>query len=239
MPYANQPSVYISELTFDRVKFHIEETDLSVANAVRRVFHAETPTLAIDWVEITANSSVLSDEFLSHRLGMIPLTSDEVVDRLQYSRDCSCSDFCPECSVEFTLDVKCIEDNRHVTTADLRSADPRVVPVTSKNRQNEDDYGDTEGNAFEYDPDNALRHTLFPKPEEWPKSEYSELDEDAHEAPFNVEAKANKFYYNLEGSGSLKPENIVIMGINSLKDKLSDLQAQLTREMQSDALTII
>ena len=47
-----------------------------------------------------------------------------------------------------------------------------------------------------------------------------------------------RFYYNVESCGSLHPETIVLSALSGLKKKLSDLQTQLSHEIQSDVLTI-
>ena len=73
-------------------------------------------------------------------------TSDEAVESMQYSRDCTCTDFCIDCAVQFTLDVKSTdEETKNITTADLKSSDPRVVPVTSRNQDEDGDYGTNDG----------------------------------------------------------------------------------------------
>lgn len=266
MPYANKSIIKIDEITEDNVKFTIEETDLSVANSLRRVFIAEVPTLAIDWVQLEANSTVLHDEFVAHRLGLIPLISDDVISHLHYTRNCTCSDFCDQCSVKFVLHVK-NDDQKplNVTTKDLRSMNNKVAPVSSRGRDmDESSYVDdneilivklrhkqelkvtafakkgfgkehakwnpTSSVSFEYDPDNAFRHTSFYKPEEWPKSEYTTNEDEQkpfQEAEYITEGRPNKFYINVESTGALKPTNIVRLGFDALTQKLRDLRSQL------------
>lgn len=130
--YQRFPKVKIREMKDDYLKFELRETDASMANALRRVMIAEVPTIAIDLVEIEVNSSVLNDEFIAHRLGLIPLTSERAMS-MRFSRDCDACDGdgqCEFCSVEFHLRAKCHSDQTlDVTSKDLLSSDHTVVPV--------------------------------------------------------------------------------------------------------------
>ncbi|PNS20398.1 DNA-directed RNA polymerases I and III subunit RPAC1 [Sphaceloma murrayae] len=54
--------------------FSVVGIDASVANAFRRIMIAEIPTLAIEEVYVYNNTSIIQDEVLCHRLGLIPLT---------------------------------------------------------------------------------------------------------------------------------------------------------------------
>ena len=79
---------------------------------------------------IYKNTSPLHDEFVAHRLGLIPLKSDKVHD-FQYQLYCPCTTgYCERCAVELTLNVRCTDtERRDVTSKDLHSTNPDVVPV--------------------------------------------------------------------------------------------------------------
>ncbi|WPH04111.1 DNA-directed RNA polymerase II subunit RPB3-like protein [Acrodontium crateriforme] len=107
------PKIVIRETTDKSINFVLSNTTLSLANAVRRVMLAEIPTIAIDLVEIETNTSVLADEFLAHRLGLVPLSTRDV-DSMVYSRDCNCDEFCDNCTVMLRLHAVNRSSNQNV-----------------------------------------------------------------------------------------------------------------------------
>ena len=108
-PVPRDPQVEILELKEDSVKFVLSGVDVSVANSLRRAMIAEVPTIAIDVVEIQQNTSALHDQFIAHRLGLIPLSSHNV-DHYAYTHECKCDvadgPGCPLCLIHFTLAVR-------------------------------------------------------------------------------------------------------------------------------------
>ena len=69
MPNNRTPKIKVTELKQDKISFELSETDISMANSLRRIMIAEVPTLCIDMVSFEENSSCLPDEFIAHRLG--------------------------------------------------------------------------------------------------------------------------------------------------------------------------
>lgn len=110
------PRIRILSLDQDTCIFELTDTDPDIANALRRVLIAEVPTVAIDLVEIEVNTTVLNDEFIAHRLGLIPLVS-HVVENMQSPFEGD-GDFQ---EINFHLDVHCMsDDTQNITSQDLR-----------------------------------------------------------------------------------------------------------------------
>ncbi len=122
--------VKVLEESGNSVTLQLEGIDRSYANAVRRFSIAEVPVMAIDDVVILENSSVVYDEILAHRLGMIPIKTD--LDRYNLPEDCDCGNplGCHKCRVLFVLDAKGKDKVSTVYSGDLVSEDREVRPVS-------------------------------------------------------------------------------------------------------------
>ncbi|OHT00947.1 DNA-directed RNA polymerase II subunit rpb3 [Tritrichomonas foetus] len=102
------------------IEFELLNARTAFANALRRIMIAEIPTFAFEHVEFQQNTSPLPDEFIAHRLGLIPLISEKV-DHFKFQSECDCSGGCPKCQIIYFIDVHCETDTpRLVTTDDLQ-----------------------------------------------------------------------------------------------------------------------
>jgi len=106
------------------LSFIIKKTDPAFVNTIRRLVIDEVPTMAVEDIEVRKNDSALYDEFIAHRIGLIPLKTDLKgyslpKDGLRDARS----------EVELTLKVlgPCT-----VLSGKMKSKDPAIVPVFDK-----------------------------------------------------------------------------------------------------------
>ena len=87
----------------DELVFELIGCDTSFANALRRILLAEVPTVALESIYMWNNTSIIHDEVLSHRLGLVPLNVDaRLFDEMEEGEDATDRN-----TVVFQLKVAC------------------------------------------------------------------------------------------------------------------------------------
>ncbi|MEM0123494.1 MAG: DNA-directed RNA polymerase subunit D [Conexivisphaerales archaeon] len=103
------------------LSIRIDEYDLNYANAIRRYIISEVPTLAIEDVVVIENSSLIYDEIIAHRLGLVPLKTPK-----KYLEQAGAQ-------LMLVLDAKAEGGTRTVYSGELVSVeDKEVYPVSTE-----------------------------------------------------------------------------------------------------------
>ena len=103
-----------------KISVKLKGISLDYANALRRICLNGVPIFAIDTVDVLENSSVLPDEGIAHRLGMIPLKTElNGIDESNHR-------------IALVLDSGNTENVKIVTSAELESKDEVVKPVSKQ-----------------------------------------------------------------------------------------------------------
>lgn len=125
-------SIEVLENVNDKVVIRFINAPRQYVNAIRRLSINEVPTLAIDDVVILENSSVMHDEAVAHRLGLIPLRTD--LHRFVLPHDCDCNSTlgCTKCRVLLFMDSEANDKTKVVTSGDLVSEDEVVKPISTE-----------------------------------------------------------------------------------------------------------
>ena len=103
------------KMSHDELEFDMVGVDASIANAFRRILLSEVPTMAIEKVFIYNNTSIIQDEVLAHRLGLIPIKADP---RLFEYRQEGDNEGTAGDTLEFQLKVRCTKCLKVTDTTD-------------------------------------------------------------------------------------------------------------------------
>ena len=188
------PSIQIITKEDNKISIKLKGISLHHANALRRICLNGVPVFAIDTVDMIENSSVLADEGIAHRLGMIPLHSD--LSKFDES----------DSRVILVLDSGEIETTRTITSAELISQDNVVKPISDKIP------------IVQLAPGQKLKFESYAKlgrgteHAKWNSANISVL--------VNSD-KNGEYVLTVETTGALEPQEIILAGIDELAKRLN------------------
>lgn len=125
--FKNTLDIEIQSLEERDCNFDLKHVDTSVANAFRRIMISEVPSVAAEAVYVYNNTSVLQDEVLAHRIGLVPLQIDpeELIwcENTNESEEGAESKYTDKNTIVLTLDVACTRN----LNAPKGCTDPKIL----------------------------------------------------------------------------------------------------------------
>lgn len=101
--FIKNSEIKIKDLNEEEISFELSGVEPPLANALRRILIAEIPTIAIEKVEMWQNTSIIPDENLAHRMGLIPI----MVDPHEFEMKQADKPYDDTNSLRFKLHVQC------------------------------------------------------------------------------------------------------------------------------------
>ncbi len=197
-----------------KMSVKMKNVPLQYANALRRICLNGVPVFAIDTVDIIENSSVLPDEGLAHRLGLIPLKTDLARFNEPSKCECQSESGCSNCKVMLVLDSGESDETRTVLSNELSSEDDSIKPISDKIA------------LVELAPGQRIKIECYAKlgrgtqHAKWNSANVSMLTETD---------KENERVLTVESTGALSPEQIILAGVNEVSSRLSEFKDMISK----------
>ena len=197
-----------------KISVKLKGVSLQYANALRRVCLNGVPVFAIDTVDIIENSSVLPDEGLAHRLGLIPLKTDLSRFNEPSKCDCQSESGCSNCRVMLVLDSGDSDVTRTILSNDLSSEDDSIKPTSDKISIVQL----TQGQRIKVECYARLgRGTEHAK---WNSANISTLTDTD---------KKDESVLTVESTGALSPEQIILAGVDEVSNRLGEFKDMINQ----------
>jgi len=182
-----------------KVSVKIKDVPIQYANALRRICLNGVPIYAVESVDVLENSSVLADEGVAHRVGLIPLKTD-----LESSKDGNETD-----KIMLTLDSGISDETRTILSGDLKSQDSNVVPTSN------------DIPIVTLAPGQSLKFEAYARLGKG--TEHAKWNS-ANVVTLTDSDKENEKILTVESTGALNPKHIILSSVEQLASRLSEFK---------------